>query len=189
MLVGHRLAVGAEPAGVGEARVSPIPLEEFAEAEPGSVRGSSIRRWVYTQRWSSAFFQSAQEISWSWHQPLLLSPWVRAISAPPVDHRLTLGEEQRGQENPAFSGPSSSRMRWSSVWSLDAAIPGTVLIISRPDVLKVGLIVLLVVGDKVVEGVKPSRAVMKSIRHQRAPTVVGVENTDPRWPASPDYRS
>jgi hypothetical protein len=173
VLVGHRLAVGSQPANVGDARVGVVSLQKFAAPE----------RWLGAAQLDQTLGVRAELMV----GVLPVEPGDLVVLAPAVvvaalsagdlvaadDHRHALGKEQRGQQIPALAG---SQIEDPGIvgWSLDAAVPGAVLIVAVAVVLEVGLVVLLVVGDEVVE----CDAVVRGDevdRRQRAPTAAAVE--------------
>src|ERR1700733_6082986 len=150
VLVGHRLAVGAQPANVGHARVGAVPLKKFAAPE----------HWLGAAQLDQALGVRTEVVV----GVLPVVPGDLVVLAPAVvvaalgagdliaagDHRHALGEEQRGEQVAALAG-SQIADSWVVGRSLDAAVPGAVLVVAVPVVLKVRLVVLFVVGDEVVK--------------------------------------
>ena len=94
--------------------------------------------------------QSYQEISESWHQPLLLPPWERPELVAAEQHRGPVGQNERGEEVADLAHAQRVDLRVVRR-PLDAAVPGAVVVRPVPVVLVVGLVVLLVVGDEIAQ--------------------------------------
>src|SRR4029077_7160261 len=91
-----------------------------------------------------------------------------------------LGQQQGGQEVALLPGPQGQDGRVVG-GAFDAAVPGPVVVAAVPVVLAVGLVVLVVVGDQVLQG----EAVMcgdEVDRGHRAPAVLLVQVAGPGEP-------
>ncbi len=117
-------------------------------------RNSRCAQSNVTNRCTSECFasrvQSNQLVSLSWQYALLFPCWVRRTSSPieiigrPSESSVTREE--------IFHLPVSQLLHRGIIgWPLDAPIPASVVIRAVPVVFAVRLVVLLVVGDQVIE--------------------------------------
>ena len=102
---------------------------------------------------------------------------VASLGAPDLvagqQHRDALRQQQRGEEVALLPRPQREH-RLVVGRALDAAVPGPVVVAAVPAVLAVGLVVLVVVGDKVLQG-EAVVAGDEVDRGDRAPAVLLVE--------------
>ena len=185
-MVGHLRADQGEPGDV--AQPLPTAADRLAAEEPPPPE----HRVVGAQLDKLADVVEQLLIGFGTHRPvdpgdlvvLAVGVVVALLRAPHLvareQHRDTLGQQQRGQEVPLLPGPQGQDGRVIGR-ALDTAVPGPVVVAAVPVALPVGLVVLVVVGDQVLQG-KPVVSGDEVDRGDRAPAVLLVQVAGPGEP-------
>ena len=143
------------PCQVRSGSATPLrpPVKNAARHSGRWVRGrrSSAARTAAGPAFASTRYQSNQPISLSWQYALLLPCWVRRNSSPATEHRHAPRQhQQRGEvlDLPGPQGQSRPGRRWGPRRRSSSSCCRR----GRRGSLAVGVVVLAVVRDEVVEG-------------------------------------